>query len=464
MARLRRRPVGRPSARLGRHAVPTRWNSFAVPDSHPPPSAARPRAGPHGGRAIPGRRGPASAFFASPPGRRQRWRAARQSQPRALAWSLTRGSRIPYRPNSLHRIPDPAPRFVKCGAGYAEQSHEEHAVVEPVGCGPHAGEVLELDVETFGNARLDQSTGHQGRSEIRSIACSPRPRDGQLVRLEAIPLQILERTIAGHCEFVRERSEFPAFAAGVPAAHQCVAPIEVAAAGDVDVDMLVDARVGKRDQRMPMTVQVSAIIDVIRALEMGGPAVGRRMDLQRRLRGQPHARAAPDADDLLKVIVPECARGRRGEDHVHAVTLGKPSSDAEWWLGISPGQHRAAVAVEKGEIQQGVPSDDRGGARVAMLRGRPQWVPFRLYARTGCSYSNSRRIHATTPSRPAPPLRFMKTNGRSPRIILASRAMTSRLAPTCGARSILLITRRSERVTPGPPLRGILSPPETSMT
>jgi len=55
-------------------------------------------------------------------------------------------------------------------------------------------------------------------------------------------------------------------------------------------------------------------------------------------------------------------------------------------------------------------------------------------------------------------------NGRSPRIFLASRSITSRLAPTSGARSILLMTRRSERVMPGPPLRGILSPAATSMT
>ena len=46
----------------------------------------------------------------------------------------------------------------------------------------------------------------------------------------------------------------------------------------------------------------------------------------------------------------------------------------------------------------------------------------------------------------------------------ASRAIISRDAPTIGARSILLITSRSERVMPGPPLRGILSPAATSIT
>ena len=54
--------------------------------------------------------------------------------------------------------------------------------------------------------------------------------------------------------------------------------------------------------------------------------------------------------------------------------------------------------------------------------------------------------------------------GHSPRILAASRAMTSRSAPTASARSILLMTRRSDCVTPGPPLRGTLSPPATSIT
>src|ERR1019366_7967879 len=54
--------------------------------------------------------------------------------------------------------------------------------------------------------------------------------------------------------------------------------------------------------------------------------------------------------------------------------------------------------------------------------------------------------------------------GRSPRTAAASRAITPRSAPTNAARSVLLMTSRSERVTPGPPLRGTLSPPATSIT
>src|SRR5262245_5196496 len=93
-------------------------------------------------------------------------------------------------------VRDPASRFVKWGPGGAQQSHQQHSLVEPIYRGPHAGEAPEFRVETFGRARLDHSTAHQGCSEIRSLACSPRPRDGQLVRLNAIPLQILWGTVA----------------------------------------------------------------------------------------------------------------------------------------------------------------------------------------------------------------------------------------------------------------------------
>jgi hypothetical protein len=52
-------------------------------------------------------------------------------------------------------------------------------------------------------------------------------------------------------------------------------------------------------------------------------------------------------------------------------------------------------------------------------------------------------------------------SGRMRRV---SASITSRSAPTCGARSVLLMTNRSLLVMPGPPLRGIFSPAATSIT
>src|SRR5277367_5730790 len=74
-------------------------------------------------------------------------------------------------------------------------------------------------------------------------------------------------------------------------------------------------------------------------------------------------------------------------------------------------------------------------------------------------------------------VRSMRVNQRATRVrrllelflqpahhLVQPHSITSSDAPTYGARSILLITSRSERMIPGPPLRGILSPSATSIT
>src|SRR5262245_17529416 len=65
--------------------------------------------------------------------------------------------------------------------------------------------------------------------------------------------------------------------------------------------------------------------------------------------------------------------------------------------------------------------------------------------------NTSRSSQAITAGTPSPLLRLVNTNGRVSRIFFASQRITSRSAPIAGARSILLITNKSEHVTPGPP-------------
>ena len=64
--------------------------------------------------------------------------------------------------------------------------------------------------------------------------------------------------------------------------------------------------------------------------------------------------------------------------------------------------------------------------------------------------------------RPRPVFRLEKINGRSPRLLRASRSITSGTAPTRTAKSIVLMTKKSERVIIGPPLRRILSPADAA--
>src|ERR1051326_1955293 len=159
------------------------------------------------------------------------------------------------------------------------------------------------------------------------------------------------------------------------------------------------------------------------------------MYLQRRLRPQHHARARSHVNRLTQIVTAEHARPGADDEHVGRIVDGNDRSDAKRRLRIAAREHRAVAAPRERQLEA-----------------------------AGDSSSNSRCIHAMTSCTPVPFLMLVKTNGRSPRIFFESRAMTSRSAPTCGARSILLMTSRSDRVTPGPPLRGILSPPETSIT
>lgn len=60
-------------------------------------------------------------------------------------------------------------------------------------------------------------------------------------------------------------------------------------------------------------------------------------------------------------------------------------------------------------------------------------------------------------STPTPFFTCANTNGPLPRIFIVSRSITFKSAPTALARSVVLITSKSDWVMPGPPLRGILS-------
>src|SRR5439155_13322173 len=120
---------------------------------------------------------------------------------------------------------------------------------------------------------------------------------------------------------------------------------------------------------------------------------------------------------------------------------------------------RVAVERERGQDLQ------RQREAAAGEHGRRP-APLEAEAQRAVAADASRRsgrIHSTTASTPTPSFRLVKTKGRSPRMRRASRSITPRSAPTYGARSILLMTRRSERVIPGPPFRGIFSPSATSI-
>ena len=148
------------------------------------PRCARVSFDAHGGRAFPGRPRSASAALAYPLGPRRRCRVGKRSQQRGGPVAATRLPDPVPGLEACTTVPDPASRFVKGGARNAEEAHQEHSIVQPVGGGSHAGEAAELDMEALRNTRLDRSTAHHRRSEIRSIAC---PLPARSVRCDNAP-------------------------------------------------------------------------------------------------------------------------------------------------------------------------------------------------------------------------------------------------------------------------------------
>lgn len=97
------------------------------------------------------------------------------------------------------------------------------------------------------------------------------------------------------------------------------------------------------------------------------------------------------------------------------------------------------------------------GRRVAMgARSHPPPPHAGTPSATARCRSMICSMRSTISLRPSPVKQLVNTRGRPSRTIRASRFITPRSERTCSARSTLLITSRSEVVTPGPRLRGDL--------
>src|SRR5919202_2705454 len=179
---------------------------------------------------------------------------------------------------------------------------------------------------------------------------------------------------------------------------------------------------------------------------------------------QPHVRVAPGRDLQVQHVAPQHISRDVEHDHLRAGTCSvQDTLDVQWAATDLADQGGVPVTVGEGQPQaavHGMAWFRRPGRRDATgvghaHGGAPAGVP---------TWASHARTWATILSTPSPLRRLLKTRGRSPRTRRASRSITSSDAPTCGARSILLMTRRSERMMPGPPFDGILSPAATSIT
>ena len=144
--------------------------------------------------------------------------------------------------------------------------------------------------------------------------------------------------------------------------------------------------------------------------------------------------------------------------------LGAEKGERTRRLGYRSGSYTRALITRVGTLELRVPQDRDGRFSTRLFAGDHLFGAASPSDASPSTRPPAVSMKATISGMPTPSRTWANWNGRSPRIRRESRSMTSSEAPTCGARSILLMMRRSERVTPGPPLRGILSPAETSMT
>jgi len=88
------------------------------------------------------------------------------------------------------------------------------------------------------------------------------------------------------------------------------------------------------------------------------------MDLQRRLRGQHHARASLDANRLLQRIPGKHAWAGADDDDVRRIVDRKRLADAKRRFDVRMRDDGAAAARFEDQLEARVPTDYRGRTRI----------------------------------------------------------------------------------------------------
>src|SRR5262249_36624023 len=210
------------------------------------------------------------------------------------------------------------------------------------------------------------------------------------------------------------------------------------------------------------------------------------VNLGRRLRGDVRLRARTKRDIERKTVALQQASGRGDQEHAgetrHFRIAIQRALNHIWCAALQVLQDCLLVPPLEAETQETSLTDgaalhlkrlvlkrDQFRQRSAELLRAGPWTGgggdhADLCTRGSMSKRNSLLISSTSSPIPSPVLQLVNRNGLLPRISPESLCITSRLAPTWGAKSILLMTRMSECVIPGPFLRGILSSSATSIT
>src|SRR5262245_29812142 len=247
--------------------------------------------------------------------------------------------------------------------------------------------------------------------------------------------------------FRRKFPEPPRLTMADTSRHESFPKMQFTALFNVELRPLPKAGFREWDDGLQEKLKFCAASDPY-LVALDSQAIPGRMNLRGGLLCNPHLCSPFHANRALHLITTKQSSRALHQDHLgNQRARPQDTRDLKGYFAIGTAKNRPAVFEDKCQFHPTAPADVC------------EWNTH-VYD----SKSSSLRIHLTTRSTPSRVLRFVNTKGFALRIVLESRSITVRSAPTYGARSILLMTRRSERVIPGPPLRGTLSTPATSMT
>jgi len=215
----------------------------------------------------------------------------------------------------------------------------------------------------------DREHGSEITSRVATPALIRNPIAG-----DRVALHVGQRLRPHQSQFVRQTDEAPSFASCFPAGHYGITPDERGALRQIDLNPLLEAGVSKRNQRIPFAGEVPAVLNPIGRLQGRNRTRFVRVNLDGRLRCEPHPRAPFDDDRLSQAVATENT-GRRGcQDEMHAIVVIRQNpADTERRLGVRMCQDGAAAAPPERQLEARMTPDAGGSPIVGGYRSKSSW-------------------------------------------------------------------------------------------
>lgn len=204
--------------------------------------------------------------------------------------------------------------------------------------------------------------------QVVGVAGHPGSSDRAAVRWhEAVALKISKLTPDSDTQFVGEIAEAPSLTTRDASRHEGVTPVETRAGRHVHIETQCGARAGKRNDRVPMTVQLGVIFKNVPVIDGSRRGRDARAHLQRRLRRQDGLCAGSKVNRLAERIAWEDTRTGADDDHVRRIVDLERATDAKRRLGVLAGENRSVMPPLEPQLEARGPPDSRSLAAIQSI-------------------------------------------------------------------------------------------------